>query len=50
MRVAQIKSRFVIVRMGLLTLTALTAACGQTTETTQAPAGPPTTVFEGAQI
>ena len=50
MRVAQIKSRFVIVLMGLLALTALMAACGQTTETTQAPAGPPTTVFEGARV
>jgi imidazolonepropionase-like amidohydrolase len=50
MRVAQIKSRFVIVVTGLLALTALVAACGQTTETTQAPAGPPTTVFEGARV
>jgi imidazolonepropionase-like amidohydrolase len=50
MRVAQDKSRFVIVLGGLLALTALVAACGQTTETTQAPAGPPTTVFEGAQV
>jgi imidazolonepropionase-like amidohydrolase len=50
MRVAQIKSRFVIVLTGLLALTTLMAACGQTTETTQAPAGPPTTVFEGARV
>ncbi len=50
MRVAQIKSRFAIVLTGLLALTTLVAACGQTTETTQAPAGPPTTVFEGARV
>src|SRR5512145_2516128 len=49
MRLAQIKSRFSIVLTGLMALTALVAACGQT-ETTQAPAGPPTTVFEGARV
>jgi imidazolonepropionase-like amidohydrolase len=49
MRLGQLKSRFTIVLTGLLALTALVAACGQT-ETTQAPAGPPTTVFEGARV
>jgi imidazolonepropionase-like amidohydrolase len=50
MRPRQLKSHFTIVFAGLLALTALVAACGQTTETTQAPAGPPTTVFEGARV
>jgi imidazolonepropionase-like amidohydrolase len=50
MRLRQLKSRFAIVLAGLMALTALMAACGQTTETTQAPAGPPTTVFEGARV
>ena len=50
MRLGQLKSRFAVVLTGLLALTTLVAACGQTTETTQAPAGPPTTVFEGARV
>jgi imidazolonepropionase-like amidohydrolase len=50
MRLGQLKSRFAFVLTGLLALTTLVAACGQTTETTQAPAGPPTTVFEGARV
>jgi imidazolonepropionase-like amidohydrolase len=50
MRLGQLNSRFAIVLAGLLAVTALVAACGQTTETTQAPAGPPTTVFEGARV
>jgi len=40
----------VVDHAGLMALTALVAGCGQTTETTQAPAGPPTTVFEGARV
>ena len=50
MRLAQLKSRFVIVWTGLLAATALVAACGGQTETTQAPAGPAATVFEGARV
>jgi imidazolonepropionase-like amidohydrolase len=50
MRLGQLKSRFAVVLTGLLALTTLVTACGQTTETTQAPAGPPTTVFEGARV
>jgi imidazolonepropionase-like amidohydrolase len=50
MRLRQLKSRFAIIFAGLMALTALVAGCGQTTETTQAPAGPPTTVFEGARV
>ena len=50
MRPGHLKSRFAIVLTGLVALTALVAACGQATETTQAPAGPPTTVFEGARV
>jgi imidazolonepropionase-like amidohydrolase len=50
MLLGQLKSRLAIVVTGLLALTTLVAACGGQTETTQAPAGPPTTVFEGARV
>jgi imidazolonepropionase-like amidohydrolase len=51
MRSTQPKSRFVTVLTGLLAATALAAACGGQTETTQAPAaGPMATVFEGARV
>ena len=50
MRLAELKSRFVAVSAGLLAATALVAACGGQTETTQAPAGSAATVFEGARV